>query len=73
MRKPYSTKIGKPVPTEFEAKFVEGGWGKVSLIFGKNPALRYYHALGGERLSLMRAAHVRKRRLVAAKSHSVEA
>jgi hypothetical protein len=46
MLKPYSTKRPRPIPVEFEPNFIEGGWSRVNHMFGKNPAVRYFTALG---------------------------
>jgi hypothetical protein len=62
MLKPYSTKRPRPIPVEFEQNFIEGGWSRVNHMFGKNPAVRYFTALGSERLRIARLAAVRKQR-----------
>lgn len=54
MPKPYSTKRPRPVPAEFEQNFIDGGWRRVNLMYGKKPAWRYFTALGGEVLSAKR-------------------
>lgn len=64
MLKPYSTKRPRPIPPEFEEFFIRGGWSKVNQAFGKRPAVRYFTALGPERLSVARLAAVRKARAV---------
>lgn len=58
--KPYSTKRAKPIPAEFERNFILGGWARVNQMYGKRPALRYFTVIGGDRLSLMRKAHIRR-------------
>ena len=63
MLKPYSTKLVRPIPPEFEDFFVRGGWAKVNQAFGKRPALRYYTALGPDRLSLARECERRRQRI----------
>ncbi len=60
MLKPYSTKRARPIPAEFAQNFIEGGWARVSHMYGKNPAWRYWRALGGQSLSLQRDAYVRR-------------
>jgi hypothetical protein len=64
MLKPYSTKLARPIPPEFEPSFIAGGWAKVNQMFGKRPAVRYFTALGPERLSIARLAAVRKARVL---------
>lgn len=65
MLKPYSTKLARPVPAEFQQHFLEGGWPRVSHMYGKNPAWRYWRALGGQALSRQRDAFVKRQRRVA--------
>lgn len=62
MIKPYSTKLGRPVPVEFEPHFISGGWARVNQMFGKRPAVRYFTALGPERLKALRLAAVKMQR-----------
>lgn len=54
--KPLSTKLARPVPPEFEAMFLAGGWPKVNQLYGKRAAQRYFTALGADRLRVARAA-----------------
>lgn len=53
MRKPYSTKLPRPVPDEFVDAFARGGWGKVNRMYGKRAATRYATVIG---LVTLRAA-----------------
>lgn len=54
--KPLSTKLARPVPPEFEAMFLAGGWPKVNQLYGKRAAQRYFTALGSDRLRAARDA-----------------
>lgn len=68
--RPYSTKRVRPIPPEFEENFVDGGWPRVNHMYGKRPALRYFHAVGAERLAFLRQIAFRKKcRAVAAPEH----
>jgi len=60
--KPFSTKLGRPIPPEFEPSFITGGWSLVNQMFGKRASLRFYTVSGPERLRLLRLAAVRKQR-----------
>ena len=58
MRRPYSTKRSKPAPAEFDQVFVEHGWAKCNLVFGKNPSVRWFSERGPARLRAMRDAYL---------------
>lgn len=59
MTKILSKKLPRPVPPEFEPMLLQYGWDKVNNVFGKNPAEKFYAALGAERLKAARARFVR--------------
>lgn len=56
MLKPYSTKLPRPVPAEFEQNFIAGGWARVNQMYGKRPAQRYFTLSGPEKLHAARKA-----------------
>jgi hypothetical protein len=57
MFKAYSTKRPRPIPAEFELKFVEGGWAKVNCMYGKRCSQRWFLAAGPQRLREARLAY----------------
>lgn len=57
--RPYSTKLLRPPAPEFETIFIEHGWAKVSRMYGKRCAVRWYAMLGAERLKAARARFVK--------------
>lgn len=59
MRKSVSTKIAEPIPAEFEGVFVQFGWERANRLFGKRATMRYFTALGADRLRAIRADNVK--------------
>lgn len=53
-RRPFSTKVARPIPPEFEPSFIAGGWPKVNQMFGKRASVRWFAALGPGRLRAAR-------------------
>ncbi len=62
MAKPYSTKRPRRIPSDFERFFVENGWTRSNIAFGKRETLRYVTVLGRTRLSQLRREYQREAR-----------
>lgn len=60
--RPYSTRRARPIPPEFEETFVRQGWCKVNHLWGKRAAVRYFTALGSQRLRAARDAYLETER-----------
>lgn len=72
-RKAQSSKVAQPVPVEFREIFVHHGWDRVNHLFGKRASVRYFTALGGERLRAERDAYLEQRKSAPASRRSAAA
>jgi hypothetical protein len=61
-RKAQSSKAPQPVPVEFRQLFVQHGWSRVNHLFGKRASVRYFTALGADRLRAERDAYRSERK-----------
>ena len=61
MLKPFSTKIARPVPAEFEGEFVRHGHNHCKNLYGKRAAQRYFVASGPEKLRALRDHWLKER------------
>lgn len=66
MLKPYSTKRPRPIAPEFARTFIEGGWARVNLMYGKRCSVRWFKASGPRELRQQRDAYLASQRMTAA-------